>query len=136
MPERIVWDRTSALLVDDHPDILLTTGIFLEAAGFDVVRVPNGDAALPHLESGEKFALLVTDYAMPGINGTDLAARALEQLPALKVLIITGYPCDAGLFNRPSGVALLTKPFRRATLITCLKSLFPPGQTIMSASPD
>ena len=128
--------RPAALLVDDHADVLVTTGAFLEAAGFDVVRARDGDEALAHLASGQTFALLVTDYAMPGLNGVDLATEALERRPALKVLIITGFPSDAGLFDRPSSVALLAKPFRRSALIAQLDSLFPTGRTTLPASPD
>jgi CheY-like chemotaxis protein len=116
--------RLPALLVDDHPDVLVGVGAYLAGAGFDVTRVATGDAALAHVLSGREFALLVTDYAMPGMNGVDLASQALEHNPTLKVLIITGFPSDAGLFNRPSGVALLAKPFRRSVLLEVLQSLF------------
>jgi CheY-like chemotaxis protein len=116
--------RLPALLVDDHPDVLVGVGAYLTGAGFDVTRVGSGDEALVRLGSGQAFALLVTDYAMPGLNGVDLACQALDQNPALKVLIITGFPSDPGLFNRPSGVAILAKPFRRSALIEVLESLF------------
>ncbi len=125
--------RPLALLVDDHADVLVTTSAFLQAAGFDVVRADNGDEALARLNASEPFVLLVTDYAMPGLNGVDLASQALERLPALKVLIITGFPSDAGLFNRPSSVALLAKPFRRTVFIEQLRSLFGNDQTILPA---
>ena len=90
--------RPPALLVDDNAEVLVTIGAFLAAAGFDVVPAHNGDEALAHLASGRMFVLMVTDYAMPGISGVDLATQALERLPALKVLVITGFPSDAGLF--------------------------------------
>jgi CheY-like chemotaxis protein len=79
---------------------------------------------------------LVTDYAMPGLDGADLAKQAVELFPGLKVLIITGYPSDAGLFDRPPSVALLAKPFRRAALIAMLQSMFATGQTNLPTSPD
>ncbi len=113
-----------ALLVDDHPDVLVGVGAYLAGAGFDVTRVGTGDEALTHLLSGKPFALLVTDYAMPGLNGVDLARQALERYPTIKVLVITGFPSDGGLFNRPSGVAMLAKPFRRSILIEVLRGLF------------
>jgi CheY-like chemotaxis protein len=123
VPNTAASQRLSALLVDDHPDVLVGIGAYLNGAGFDVTRVATGDEALSYLLSGQQFALLVTDYAMPGMNGVDLAKQALERHPTLKVLIITGFPSDAGLFNRPSGVAMLAKPFRRSTLIEVLQSL-------------
>lgn len=128
--------RPPALLVDDNAEVLVTIGAFLAAAGFDVVRARNGDEALAHLASGRMFVLMVTDYAMPGIGGVDLAAQALERLPDLKVLIITGFPSDAGLFDRPSGVALLAKPFRRAGLIAAVRSLFEAATKARQEPPD
>jgi CheY-like chemotaxis protein len=132
---KIVSDNAPVLLVDDHPDVLVTTGAFLEAAGFDVVQACSGDEALARLASGRTFELLVTDYAMPGLNGLDLATQALEQHPTLKVLIITGFPSTTGLADRHSSIALLAKPFRRAELISQLKSLFESGQTVLPGSP-
>lgn len=134
MSDKILPNRPPALLVDDYPDVLIGIGAFLEAAGFDVVRAASGDEALARLSSGQRFTLLVTDYAMPGLNGVDLTRQALEQFPDLKALIITGFPSDAGLFDRPSNVALLAKPFRRATLMQALRSLFPAGQLNLPAS--
>jgi CheY-like chemotaxis protein len=128
--------RPPALLVDDNAEVLVTIGAFLTAAGFDVVRARDGDEALARLASGRMFVLMVTDYAMPGTGGVDLAAQALERLPALKVLIITGFPSDAGLFDRPSGVALLAKPFRRAGLIAAVRSLFEAATKIQQEPPD
>jgi CheY-like chemotaxis protein len=136
MSIKVLRDRAPALLVDDHPDVLVGIGAYLEAAGFDVVRAATGDEALAQLASGRKFVLLVTDYAMPGLNGVDLARQGLEQFADLKALIITGYPSDAGLFDRPANVALLAKPFRRETLLAALRSLFATGQPVLPASPD
>jgi len=116
--------RPLALLVEDSPDILKATGAFIEAAGFEVVRACNGEAALGPLASGQEFALLVTDYAMPGLNGLQLALRALKKFPSLKVLIITGYPDTRDLADLPAGVAMLMKPFGRAELIARLESWF------------
>ncbi len=135
MADQTPPQRARALLVDDHPDVLVGVGAYLESAGFDVVRAGSGDEALAYLACGQTFDLLVTDYAMPGLNGAELAVQALEQVPDLKVLIITGYPSDAGLFDRPANVALLAKPFRRAALIEVLQSLFASGKPILPTSP-
>ena len=140
MDSKIRSSRAAALLVDDHADVLVTTSAFLEAAGFDVVRAANGDEALAHLASGKRFVLLVTDYAMPGLNGVDLVTQALERAPALKVMVITGFPDSTGFKELPEGVALLVKPFGRDSLIAQLASLFGlaigPLQTVGSARED
>jgi CheY-like chemotaxis protein len=113
-----------ALVVDEDTDVLATTGDLLEAEGFDVTRVATGEAALACLGSGQTFRLLVTDYAMPGLNGIDLACWALERFPAIKALVITGFPVVERASVLPAGMALLAKPFRRATLKGQLRSLF------------
>jgi CheY-like chemotaxis protein len=118
--------RPLALLVEDSPDVLATTSRFLEAAGFHVVRAGNGQEAMAPLASGQEFALLVTDYAMPGLNGVDLALRALAMHPELKVLIITGFPCIEGLSALPPAVVVLLKPFRREELLAQLRIWFGP----------
>jgi CheY-like chemotaxis protein len=121
--------RPLALLVDDSPPILKTTARFLEAVGFDVVQACSGDEALVPLASGQKFALLVTDYAMPGLNGVDLAIHAQEKLPELKALIMTGFPGADGFAKLPgSSAAILLKPFRRNELISRLHTLFDTAQ--------
>jgi len=119
--------RPLALLVEDMPDVLITTGRFLEAAGFDVVRACNGEEALQPLESGQQFALLVTDYAMPKLNGLELAAKARERFRDIKVLVITGFPDVEALADLPSGMAFLIKPYKRADLIGQLKAWFTLG---------
>jgi CheY-like chemotaxis protein len=116
--------RRRALLVDDASDVVVTVGAFLESLGFDVVHASNGDAALRFLVDGTRLDLLVTDHAMPGMTGRDLAEQACQQNPALHVLIITGYPDAEELATLPPGVFLLAKPFRRAELSLCIHRLF------------
>ena len=111
------------LLVDDSPDVLLTTGAFLEGAGFDVVRAENGDQALVVLAAGERFDALVTDYAMPALNGAELILQALHLQPSLAALIITGFAEVAGLETLPGQVQVLRKPFRRDELVRRLRGL-------------
>ena len=79
------------LLVDDVADVLVTTGAFLERAGFRVVRAGSGDQALAVLAAGEQFDALVTDYAMPGMNGLELIERVRVVQPGLAALVITGF---------------------------------------------
>jgi CheY-like chemotaxis protein len=130
--------RPLCLLVDDVPEVLTTTSSFLEAEGFDVVQASTGLEALISLASGPTFALLVTDYCMPGPNGAELAAQAVKIFPGLKVLIITGFSNVEDLAKLTPGVALLRKPFRRAALIAQLQKWFgndPPCVSVISWAP-
>ena len=112
-----------ALLIDDSSDILVTVGAFLDAYGFDVTAVSDGETAL-RLLNDQEFHLLVTDHAMPGMTGRDLVLEACHQDPALRAMIITGYPGLHELKSLPAGVTVLAKPFRRAELFSRLRLLF------------
>jgi PAS domain S-box-containing protein len=118
-PEPPLTASGRVLLVDDSPDVLVTVGAFLEKAGFDVVRAENGDAALAHLAASGRFDALVSDYAMPGLNGADLILQARQIQPGLHALIITGFAAlsPAGLGD---GTVVLHKPFHRRALIEAL----------------
>ena len=87
--------------------------------GYQVVAAENGEAALRKLESGIAVDLLFTDVIMPGgMNGKELAQRALKMRPDLKVLFTSGFPGTArssGLDLEP-GDALLGKPYRKREL--------------------
>ncbi|MBN8890680.1 MAG: hypothetical protein BGP12_17830 [Rhodospirillales bacterium 70-18] len=115
------------LLVDDTPDVLLTIGAFVESAGYDVTRADGGEQALALLAAGERFDALVTDYAMPGLNGAALIRAALPLQPGLATLIITGFAEIDGLDTLPPTVRTLRKPFRREDLLRQLKFLTEPA---------
>ncbi len=116
--------RRIALLVDDASDVVVTVGAFLEAFGFEVLRTSKGDQALQILATGAAVDLLVTDHAMPGMTGKDLAVQACAQRPTLRVLIITGYPDADDLASLPARMTMLAKPFRRSELREAISELF------------
>jgi DNA-binding NtrC family response regulator len=112
------------IVVDDVTDVLVSVGAFLVNAGFAVTKASNGDEALRVIAGDPGIDVLVTDFAMPGLNGADLIAQAAMVRPSLKALVITGYPNADGLNNLPTGTMVLTKPFRRDALVAAVKSLF------------
>jgi signal transduction histidine kinase/ActR/RegA family two-component response regulator len=124
------------LLVDDSADILITTGAFLEKAGFTVVRVVSGDQALALLASGEHFDALVTDHAMPGLNGADLIAEARAIHPDLPCVIITGFAAVNFEDRLPDGTPVLHKPFQRAELIEALHTVMPQTEPAVADAPE
>jgi DNA-binding NtrC family response regulator len=64
---------------------------------------------------------------MPGLNGADLIAQAVQIRPSLKALVITGYPNVDGLSDLPAGITVLAKPFRRDALVAAVESLVGTG---------
>jgi len=99
------------LLLDDHEEVRSTTTGMLEELGHSVTQAPDGRSALEILDNGAEFDLLITDYAMPQMSGTDFVVRARENRPELPALIITGYADAAEIGDRPQDVAVLSKPF-------------------------
>ena len=99
--------RSTILVVDDDPAILEYAGGVLEQCGYVVVTAPNAARALKKLRNNDGIDLLFTDLVMPGFDGIELARRAGEEVPGLKVLFTTGYSTDP----TPGG-RLLKKPYR------------------------
>ena len=99
--------RTTILIVDDDPAILEYAGGVLEEHGYAVLTAPNAASALVMLRDSDRIDLLFTDLVMPGFDGIELARRAGEEVPGLRVLFTTGYSTDP----TPRGL-LLKKPYR------------------------
>lgn len=87
------WTRRlgRVLLVEDVSDVLVTTRAILERAGFAVVQAGSGSKALALVAAGERFDVLVSDYAMPGLDGVGLVERARAIRPGLPAVLVTGY---------------------------------------------
>ncbi|MFP5435753.1 MAG: response regulator, partial [Alphaproteobacteria bacterium] len=100
------------LAVDDDELVLTNTAGMLEDLGHTVFRASNAAEALRMLEQGD-VDLVVTDHAMPGMTGAQLADRIDQMRPGLPVVIITGF---AELPPHASRRPRLDKPFRQAEL--------------------
>ena len=89
----------------------MTTAMLAEL-GHEVKAVRNGSSVLRTVKAeAERWDLLITDYAMPTISGSELLHQVRKQAPALKGLLITGYADPDSIGNRPDGVEILGKPF-------------------------
>ena len=121
------------LLAEDDDSMRLFLARAIERAGYEVLAVDNGSAALPHIASGE-FDLLLTDIVMPEMDGIELAQRATSIVPDLRVMFITGFAAVA--LDRNSGAPMnakvLSKPFHLRDLISELDRLFTSPQPIAS----
>lgn len=82
-------DAGEVLIVDDDPDAAALNRAILGAAGYVVHDFHEPAAVLAHLGSGVP-TVLVTDFQMPEMSGLDLAQRALELDPEIKVILLTG----------------------------------------------
>jgi PAS domain S-box-containing protein len=83
--------RARILLVDDDVLIAMVTTGMLEDLGHEVIEANSGHSALATLESGQQIDLMITDFAMPGMNGAQLAEEARRRRPGMPILLATGY---------------------------------------------
>ncbi|WP_242098037.1 MULTISPECIES: response regulator [unclassified Sphingomonas] len=99
----------------------------LERSGYAVRAVDRGTAAIPLLEA-ETFDLLLTDIVMPEMDGIELAQRAGEMRPNLRVMFITGFAAVTLKAGRAMPNArVLSKPFHLRDLVMEVDRLFEPG---------
>lgn len=96
----------------------------LENAGYEVVAVDRGTAAVPLLES-ESFGLLLSDIVMPEMDGIELAQRCAEVSPRTKVMFITGFAAVTLKASREQPQAkVLSKPFHLRDLVLEVERVF------------
>jgi CheY-like chemotaxis protein len=77
--------------VDDDPLVSFNTAAMLEDLGHTVFSAASGARALEILRHEDSIDLLITDQAMPGMTGSELAATIRAEKPELPVIIATGY---------------------------------------------
>ena len=105
------------LLAEDEEAMRSYLARALENAGYDVVAVDRGTAAIPFLET-EHFDLLLTDIVMPEMDGIELAQRCAELCPDTKVIFITGFAAVSLKASREAPNArVLSKPFHLRDLV-------------------
>ncbi|HUJ36197.1 MAG TPA: response regulator [Hyphomicrobium sp.] len=115
-PSRVTVTRI--LLAEDDESMRGFLVRALEKAGHDVIAFANGEEAYERLKT-EPFTLLLTDIVMPKMDGIELARRASELDPDLKIMFITGFA--AVILNNdiaaPKDARVLSKPFHLKDLV-------------------
>jgi CheY-like chemotaxis protein/two-component sensor histidine kinase len=114
VPEETKSEPATILVVDDDALIAMSTVGMLQDLGHTVLEANSPKKALEILETDRRIDLLLTDHAMPGMTGTELAAIARRRRPDLPILLATGYA------ELPSGqqteLPRLSKPFHQSEL--------------------
>ena len=110
------------LVVDDDPDVRRFLAESLQASGFVIIEAEDGQAGLAALERSAPDVMIV-DYAMPGLNGVEVARLAKDKRPDLPIIFATGYAESAAIekFGGPDAL-VLRKPFRVDELLALLAS--------------
>lgn len=106
------------LLAEDDNDMRRFLSKALQKAGYEVVDYDNGVSAYQRLKE-EPFSLLLTDIIMPEMDGMELAHKATQLDPDLKIMFITGFAAVALADDQaaPHNAKVLSKPFHLRELV-------------------
>jgi signal transduction histidine kinase/ActR/RegA family two-component response regulator len=109
--ERQRGGGAAILLVDDDDDVRTVAAEMIRELGYNVIAVPTGEEALNRIRR-ERFDLMITDVAMPDMNGVELARRIRQQDACLPILFSSGY-ADVETFGEELNEGtVLKKPYR------------------------
>ena len=112
------------LLAEDDTSMREYLQRALQRVGYEVEAVGCGTEAVPLLETS-RFDLLLTDIVMPEMDGIELARKASEIDPDLKIMFITGFAAVAlnPDNHAPKDAKILSKPFHLRDLVDQVERL-------------
>lgn len=123
------------LVVDDEKDLLDLAATYLRESGYEVLTAGNAAKALELLASEPSIDLLFSDVIMPGgMDGFELADKAVSMNPALKVVLASGYTgkLEDWRVLSPSACRLLEKPYDLPQLAQAIRSILDSGSRAQS----
>ncbi|MEO6953591.1 MAG: EAL domain-containing protein [Polyangia bacterium] len=122
MTEPVKAPKGRILVVDDEPGLARAVAKLLNHAGFITETADNGVAAMERLD-GEPFDALISDIAMPGLDGIGLLRQVRERDAELPVLLMTGSPSidTAARAVELGALRYLTKPVDPEELVKCVE---------------
>ena len=126
------------LLVEDDPEVRSVVHRYLDALHCVTATASNAAEALQRLDEGATFDLLLSDIALgPGKRGTELAADVQQRLPALAVLLMSGYSAELLEADRdaPPSWELLRKPYSRQELGSAMAKVMSTRITASGSGP-
>ena len=114
------------LLAEDDRSLSRSMDTWLTLEGFQVVTVYNGEEALVKLTQ-QKYDLLITDIAMPRLNGVDLIAKIRNMRPGLPIMVVSGNINTSILANLQEMKVrhILPKPIKPNEFRRMINDLFP-----------
>lgn len=117
-------DGRRALVVEDQQGVREHVAEALHHLGFEVIATPDAATALAFLATDRRIDLLMTDIGLPGgTDGWGLTAAVRKLIPAVKIVVMTGY-AQSTLEPLGPNSELLMKPFMRSALESRLTRLF------------
>ncbi|HEV2695566.1 MAG TPA: response regulator [Verrucomicrobiae bacterium] len=112
------------LVVDDEPSVRRSITMLLEHDRHHVQSVDSGESALAIFEPG-RFDLVMTDYSMHDMNGSQLVALIKERAPGQRIIMATAFADDLRGFGELTAQAdlVLNKPFSLSDLREAIASV-------------
>jgi CheY-like chemotaxis protein len=115
------------LVIDDNEAVLDVVALLLLRDGHTVLIAPDGRQGLARLEAGEAVDLVLTDFALPDINGFEVVHRVRSRWPRVRVGIMTGMIEEFPKRHEPIDL-LLRKPVNLYELRETVKRLRLPAR--------
>jgi CheY-like chemotaxis protein len=118
--------RETILVVEDDERVRQLTIKRLKLIGYQVLEAHDGPSALEMLRRGDEVDLVFTDLIMPGgLSGREVAIRAREMKPGIKVLLTSGYAEELvhGDELQRERLKVLRKPYQQADLVAALRDV-------------
>jgi DNA-binding NtrC family response regulator len=116
--------RPVALVVDDEPIITETLAAILNGQGFAALTAFDGFSALETVQLIPP-QILITDLAMPGMDGLELGLEVTRAVPDCEVILFSGHASNCELTDRMRSqacdFAALTKPIHPIAMIDCIR---------------
>jgi PAS domain S-box-containing protein len=116
--------RAVVLVVEDNDAVRDVAAAMIAELGVETLTASNGAEALRIIEQRNDIDLVLSDVIMAGgMNGPELAARALKMRPQLKLLFMSGYAPGSvrQMQELPDSIDLVNKPFTRNDLTSKVK---------------
>jgi two-component system, NtrC family, response regulator PilR len=112
-PLRVPDQRARILVVDDNRELLESLVDLLRREGHEVTSATSGEEALALIEA-HPFQLVLSDIAMPGLDGLELLARVRSLRPGTLVVLISAHATFDVAFDglRKGASGFIEKPFR------------------------
>ena len=118
------------LVVDDDIVVLAALSRLLNVFGYIVSGASNSQAAMDYVtNSSKRFDLIITDLAMPGIDGVQFMTEAKKVFPDIPVIVMTGYSerCTPEEALRLGAFAYVAKPFNVPEVVSTIERALRPS---------
>lgn len=114
--------RTSILIVDDASEVIETLAAMLGDDEFEIIRADSGVSGLELIESGVRIDIILSDYGMPGLNGSEFFRALTHSGINVPFILMSGHPAlDIQKFISEGMADFIQKPFDRSRVLACLK---------------